>query len=133
MDTRICELIASFPPYFANVQDTPRDARTPNLEKECILIRITAANRHLRLHRPYLMRGYTDKQYAASTNRCVTSARSVLTLLQIAGQRCPSLFKLWIVLFYGFVAVRDSPLLRFKAELKLIVMYLNSPSSPSST
>ncbi|ORY91511.1 fungal-specific transcription factor domain-domain-containing protein [Leucosporidium creatinivorum] len=102
MDTRICDLIASFPPYFANVQDSP--ARTPNLEKECILIRITAANRHLRLHRPYLMRGYTDKQYAASTNRCVTSARSVLTLLQIAGQRCPDLFKLWIVLFYGFVA-----------------------------
>lgn len=105
MDTRICRLIESFPPYFANVSDAPQDPRSPNLVKECLLIRITAANRHLRLHRPYLMRGYHDKAFTASKDRCVASARSVLTLLQIAGQRCPEIFKIWIVLFYGFVAV----------------------------
>ena len=105
MDTRICSVIESFPPYFANVSGSSDDPRVSNLVKECLLIRITAANRHLRLHRPYLMRGYHDKAYAASKDRCVASARSVLTLLQIAGQRCPEIFKIWIVLFYGFVAV----------------------------
>lgn len=107
MDTRICALITSLPAYFSDGNVAPHDPRTPNLVKETLLIRITAANRHLRLHRPYLMRGYTDKQYAASKDRCVTSAHAVLTLLQIAGQRCPELFRLWIISFYGFVAVRN--------------------------
>ncbi|KAK4057888.1 hypothetical protein OIO90_001107 [Microbotryomycetes sp. JL221] len=106
MDAQICRLIDTFPQHFTDVSSVGKGEGLTDMVKlkECLLIRITAANRHLRLHRPYLIRGYTDERFAASKERCVNSARAVLALLKIARQRCPELTRLWIVLFYSFVA-----------------------------
>ncbi|KAM0788922.1 hypothetical protein ACM66B_003000 [Microbotryomycetes sp. NB124-2] len=102
MDNHICRLIEGFPHHFSDVANA--DPRNPTLVKECLTIRITAANRHLRLHRPYLTRGYVDERFAASRDRCVSSARAVLALIKISNQRCAELMRLWLVVYYGFVA-----------------------------
>lgn len=79
-----------------------------------------AETRLLRLHRPYLTRGFRESKYAPSKDRCVQSAREcfthlssdkppdllwlagqILRLLGIAGERCPDLLRFWIVIFYS--------------------------------
>ncbi|SGY79044.1 BQ5605_C008g05021 [Microbotryum silenes-dioicae] len=140
MDGRICDVIADFPEYFSSLSHPwQKDRRWPNLEKEALLIQITAANRHLRLHRPYLMRGYHDSKYHASTERCVSSARSVLVLLRQAGERCPEIFRLWIVSLYQFVAsivcfidLLHKPSIEMRATLRESVELLKLASSNSA-
>ncbi|KAK4055565.1 hypothetical protein OIV83_000111 [Microbotryomycetes sp. JL201] len=87
MDNKICQLIEAFPHHFSDVANA--DPHNPTMLKECLLIRITAAN---------------HQRYAASKDRCVSSARAVLALVKIANQRCAELMRLWIVIFYAFVA-----------------------------
>ncbi|SCV70784.1 BQ2448_3546 [Microbotryum intermedium] len=140
MDGRICDVIADFPEYFSSLSHPwQKDRRWPNLEKEALLIQITAANRHLRLHRPYLMRGYHDSKYHASTERCVSSARSVLVLLRQAGERCPEICRLWIVSLYQFVAsivcfidLIHKPSIEMRATLRESVELLKLASSISA-
>ncbi|KAM0751752.1 hypothetical protein T439DRAFT_324943 [Meredithblackwellia eburnea MCA 4105] len=104
MDLKLVKLMDSLPSYFTNVAERPDDPLRPNLIKESIFLQMMGENRLLRLHRPYLSRGYRDAKYAASKDRCVHSARSILSYIKIAGARAPEMLKNWLVLFLGFVA-----------------------------
>ncbi|KAM0786827.1 hypothetical protein ACM66B_002256 [Microbotryomycetes sp. NB124-2] len=103
MDKRLVKLMDSLPDHFRDPHALPEDS-DPNLVKECILLGLMGETRLLRLHRPYLTRGFKDAKFAPSKDRCVHSARNILTLLGVAGRRCPELLRFWIVIFYCFAA-----------------------------
>ena len=105
MDMRLVQLMDSLPPFFRDPINLLDDPTKPNLLKESILLSLIAENRLLRLHRPYLTRGFRETKYAPSKDRCVQSARQILRLLDAAGERCPELLRFWVVCFYGFAAV----------------------------
>lgn len=104
MDTRIVNLLDTLPPYFRGATP-PADHINDSKVMECLLIQLIGETRLLRLHRPYLSRGYRDRKYAPSKERCVNSARSILVLLKTAEKASPILLGQWLTLFYGFGAV----------------------------
>jgi hypothetical protein len=71
---------------------------------ELTLVLIMGETRRLRLHRPYLFRGYKDPKFAKSRVQCVESARTIVNLLKSDDEQSAILLKWWIVLFYGFAA-----------------------------
>lgn len=105
MDTRIVNLLDTLPPYFRGATP-PAEHINDSKVMECLLIQLIGETRLLRLHRPYLSRGYRDRKYAPSKERCVNSARSILVLLKTAEKASPILLGQWLTLFYGFGAVR---------------------------
>jgi hypothetical protein len=126
MDMKLVEVLDNLPLYFRDPSIVPDDSQTPSVSnlspheqfaelttsisqllKESIILNATAESRLLRLHRPYLSRGYNDPKYAASRDRCVHSARNLLALVGVAGRRCPTLLKFWILVFFTFSAVSE--------------------------
>lgn len=81
-----------------------QDGRVNVKEVEKMLMLIMGETRRLRLHRPYLFRGYKEQKYAKSRDQCVESARAILNLLKSESEQSGILLKWWIVLFYGFAA-----------------------------
>ena len=96
MDQQLSTFLSGLPPYFkaprssADTQDNVQDA-------ERILIQLTAQTRILRLHRPYLSRGYRESEYAKSKEKCVASAKAILKLIKEADDRAGMIFKWWYV------------------------------------
>lgn len=104
MDTKIVRTLDSLPSFFRGATP-PADSFNDSLVMECLLIQLIGETRLLRLHRPYLSRGYKDRKFSSSKDRCVNSARSILVLLKTAEKAAPILLGTWLVLFYGFGAV----------------------------
>ncbi|KAF9027330.1 hypothetical protein BDZ89DRAFT_1160859 [Hymenopellis radicata] len=71
---------------------------------EVTLCLIMGETRRLRLHRPFLFRGYKDRRYTESRIQCITSAQNILNYLKSDDEQSAILLKWWIVLFYGFAA-----------------------------
>ncbi|KAJ7109829.1 fungal-specific transcription factor domain-containing protein [Mycena epipterygia] len=71
---------------------------------ELTLALIMGETRRLRLHRPFLFRGYKDRKYVDSRIQCVNSATAILDYLKSDDEQSALLLKWWIVLFYGFAA-----------------------------
>ncbi|KAJ7116836.1 fungal-specific transcription factor domain-containing protein [Mycena crocata] len=74
---------------------------------ELTLALIMGETRRLRLHRPFLFRGYygSDRsRYVDSRIQCVNSATAILDYLKSDDEQSALLLRWWIVLFYGFAA-----------------------------
>ncbi|ORY35307.1 fungal-specific transcription factor domain-domain-containing protein [Naematelia encephala] len=107
MDSRLVALRDSLPPYFSDNVEALRLSAICNsscVVSESIAIRIIAANRLLRLHRPYLTLGYHDPRYRQSTEQCVLSAQTILGLCETARVAAPTVLNYWLILFYAFAA-----------------------------
>ncbi|KAJ4480155.1 fungal-specific transcription factor domain-containing protein [Lentinula aciculospora] len=78
---------------------------SPNVKQlELTLCLLMGETRQLRLHRPYLFKGYKDRKYAKSREQCINSAKAILNLLKSNDEQSATLLKWWMVLFYGFAA-----------------------------
>lgn len=64
MDARVVKLLDSLPPYFRGATP-PSDHINDAKVMECLLIQLIGETRLLRLHRPYLSRGYKDRKYVS--------------------------------------------------------------------
>lgn len=104
MDDQVIELARGLPKHFGDPTNLPGDAE-PSLILDSIFLNITANIRLIRLHRPYLLRGYQDSRYHRSRDRCVSASQTVLQLIELATHRAPVLVGFWTVLFYAFSAV----------------------------
>ncbi|WWD22223.1 hypothetical protein CI109_106714 [Kwoniella shandongensis] len=107
LDARLVALCDSLPSHFREDEEARRLAsvlKLPHIIAESIAIRMIAANRLLRLHRPYLIGGYTDPKYRRSSHQCVSSARTILALYETLRVTAPSMMSYWLVLFYEFAA-----------------------------
>ncbi|KIY73644.1 hypothetical protein CYLTODRAFT_416675 [Cylindrobasidium torrendii FP15055 ss-10] len=103
MDSRIEETLSEVPSFFVlNSTDTPRLSNVKSMEVTMCMI--MGETRRLRLHRPFLFRGYRDKKYTNSRHQCIESAHNILNHLKLDTGRSAVLLKLWIVMFYGFAA-----------------------------
>ncbi|GMK58036.1 hypothetical protein CspeluHIS016_0500680 [Cutaneotrichosporon spelunceum] len=103
MDDSIIELARNLPKHFGDPSNLPGDS-SPSLVLDSIFLNITANIRLIRLHRPYLLRGYQDVRYLRSKERCVSASQTVLQLIELATHRAPVLLGFWTVLFYAFSA-----------------------------
>ncbi|CAK5264478.1 unnamed protein product [Mycena citricolor] len=95
MDSKISCALSELPTYFRGPGPAVKGF-------ELTLALIMGETRRLRLHRPFLFRGYKDKKYMASRVQCVASATAILNHLN--SDDSALLLKWWIVLFYGFAA-----------------------------
>ena len=71
------------------------------LVQQRIFMGITLHNRLMRLHRPYMQKGYDDPNYAYSTRTCIESAYA---LLDLAKQSPQVLCRWWVVLVHVWTA-----------------------------
>ncbi|KAG7096233.1 hypothetical protein E1B28_003682 [Marasmius oreades] len=65
---------------------------------------ITAEAMRMRLHRPFLFRGYTEERYGPSKQQCVASAKAILKYLKYDIGQTTVLLRRWSVMFFGFTA-----------------------------
>ncbi|KIK53870.1 hypothetical protein GYMLUDRAFT_49165 [Collybiopsis luxurians FD-317 M1] len=115
MDIKLRKMQEEIPRYFqesdsqlvdkaASVSAGPNRAKQDVKRLELTLCLVMGETRQLRLHRPYLFKGYKDRKYAKSREQCINSARSILNLLKSNDEQSAILLKWWMVLFYGFAA-----------------------------
>jgi hypothetical protein len=71
---------------------------------ERLFMGLTLHNRLMRLHRPYLARGYVDSRYAYSTEQCLSAARSYIALIRHAREVAFPGLRWWVVLQQCFTA-----------------------------
>lgn len=70
-------------------------------------------------HRPYLLRGYKERKYEGSKDRCVASARSILVGVQLAESLAPGMLRFWVALLFAFSAVRHHYIAPYFEDLLL--------------
>ncbi|KAK0232677.1 fungal-specific transcription factor domain-containing protein [Armillaria fumosa] len=103
MDKRLEEMLKGVPEHFITDDNSSSgDEGVKGLELNLCLI--MGETRRLRLHRPYLFRGYKDRKYVKSREQCIASAQAILDHLKSDDEQSAILLKWWIVLFYGFAA-----------------------------
>ncbi|TXT13049.1 hypothetical protein VHUM_01450 [Vanrija humicola] len=78
---------------------------------EKITLSLAIHSRMLRLHRPWLSRGYEDERFAYSKEQCIRAARASLRMMSDTSGVARFLEKWWIPLFYvtvsGMVVIID--------------------------
>ncbi|KAJ9100658.1 hypothetical protein QFC21_003703 [Naganishia friedmannii] len=108
VDTELRKAIANLPSYFSFDVDTieppPSDARERIFYWEKITINLSAQSRLMRLHRPWLSRGYKDRKYDYSRTQCIRAARNCLKLMTDDHGTAVFLERWWILLFYVTIA-----------------------------
>lgn len=103
MDKKLIDLLHGLPPYFQIDTDDSANWTYGDscYDMERLSIQITAHNRLLRLHRPFLAKALTDKKNI-SRRRCVDAAYKMLALFRHAKDHAPLLLKVWINIYYAF-------------------------------
>lgn len=94
MDKRMKALRDSLPFHFQcldNAKTTAERTALPYVTSEYLMLSMCAENHLLRLHRPYLVRGYREEKFRSSTEQCVRSAKRTLDLCHAAWMETPSL------------------------------------------
>ncbi|KAJ7665424.1 hypothetical protein DFH06DRAFT_1390944 [Mycena polygramma] len=99
MDRKISSTILETPSHFRGPGPGPAVKGF-----ELTLALIMGETRRLRLHRPFLFRGYKDRKYVDSRIQCVNAATAILDYLKSDDEQSALLLKWWLVLFYGFAA-----------------------------
>lgn len=123
VDTELKRSIQNLPSYFAidvdNLEPPPTDPRERIFYWEKITVNLSGQSRLMRLHRPWLSRGYKDRKYVQlivraaplahsqfsryeySRDQCIRAARNCLKLMTDDHGTAVFLERWWILLFYG--------------------------------
>ncbi|KAL7419070.1 hypothetical protein Q5752_005906 [Cryptotrichosporon argae] len=105
------ELPAFFQPDATRAAPTPTDPQALVEHYEKITLSLAIHSRMLRLHRPWLSRGYEDERFAYSKEQCIRAARASLRMMSDQTGVARFLEKWWIPLFYvtvsGMVVIID--------------------------
>jgi hypothetical protein len=92
-------------------QDISSDPKKLVEHYEKITLSLAIHSRMLRLHRPWLSRGYEDERFAYSKEQCIRAARGSLRMMSDDSGVARFLEKWWIPLFYvtvsGMVVIID--------------------------
>jgi hypothetical protein len=65
-------------PESMTVENVQQEERNPKLRKQRYMSMSGAYSRLVRLHRPFLVTGFTNTRYRFSTDACLQSARKVI-------------------------------------------------------
>ncbi|KAK1215651.1 hypothetical protein PQX77_021715 [Marasmius sp. AFHP31] len=100
-DGRLLAMLKDLPTSF----QAPISASTePGKVIEYTVALIMGEALRMRLHRPFLFRGYKDDRYASSKQQCIGSAKAVIKYLKYDPSLTGMLLRRWTVMFYGFSA-----------------------------
>ncbi|KAF9269227.1 hypothetical protein L218DRAFT_1072852 [Marasmius fiardii PR-910] len=97
IDSRLSTMLTDLPTAFSMSSKGNR-----NLEYTMSLI--VGETLRMRLHRPFLLRGYREERYGSSKQQCIASARAILKYLKYDPTMTTTLLRRWAVLFTGFSA-----------------------------
>ena len=121
---------------------SPEKAQIFNWERT--LINLTGQSRLVRLHRPFLSKGYRNKEFSKCRLTCITAARTSIAILRSANKSVKFLEKWWIAAFYAFASaivifidlIHDDPLnpdaIEKRKEIQSALDMLKSARSFSS-
>ena len=101
LEKETCRCYEALPQYF---QHNYAANLGPQMRWQQLFMAITFHNRIMRLHRPFLTRGYTHAEYRHSVTATVSSAKA---LLRLAAEGKPMSFpglRWWVVLIHIFTA-----------------------------
>ncbi|KAF9254333.1 hypothetical protein L218DRAFT_1009820 [Marasmius fiardii PR-910] len=72
---------------------------------EILFVMVMGLTWRMRLHRPYLSRGYIDRRYEKSKEECISSAKSILNYFKSYPEHFEQLLRWRTLMSYGFAAV----------------------------
>ncbi|WVQ77583.1 hypothetical protein IAR50_007271 [Cryptococcus sp. DSM 104548] len=105
------ELPTFFQPDPTNKAPPPKEPKALVQYYEKIILNLAIHSRMLRLHRPWLSRGYEDDRFAYSKEQCIRAARASLRMMSDSEGTAAYLEKWWLPLFYvsvsGLVVIID--------------------------
>ncbi|ORY21258.1 hypothetical protein BCR39DRAFT_569954 [Naematelia encephala] len=105
------ELPAFFQPDSSAPNPPANDPKGLVQYYEKVMLNLAIHSRMLRLHRPWLSRGYEDERFAYSKEQCIRAARASLRMMSKNDGTASFLEKWWIPLFYvsvsGLVIIID--------------------------
>ncbi|KAF9257831.1 hypothetical protein L218DRAFT_1080713 [Marasmius fiardii PR-910] len=106
IDSRLLTILKDLPTAFQAPSSGERSSLSFKGLKsiEYTVSLITGEAMRMRLHRPFLFRGYTDERYGPSKQQCVASARAILKYLKYDIGQTTVLLRRWSVMFFGFTA-----------------------------
>jgi len=114
VDRELRKAMLELPAYFqpdSNPGPVSQDPKKLVEHYEKITLSLAIHSRMLRLHRPWLSRGYEDERYAYSKEQCIRAARASLRMMSDNIGVARFLEKWWIPLFYvtvsGMVVIID--------------------------
>jgi hypothetical protein len=114
VDRELRKAMLELPAYFqpdSNPGPVSQDPKKLVEHYEKITLSLAIHSRMLRLHRPWLSRGYEDERYAYSKEQCIRAARASLRMMSDNIGVARFLEKWWIPLFYvtvsGMVIIID--------------------------
>lgn len=114
VDRELRKAMLELPAFFQpdnNPGPTSNDPKALVEYYEKITLSLAIHSRMLRLHRPWLSRGYEDERFAYSKEQCIRAARASLRMMSDNNGVAPFLEKWWIPLFYvtvsGMVIIID--------------------------
>lgn len=79
----------------SNAKNTDQDPKAQVQYYEKIMLSIAIHSRMLRLHRPWLPRGYKEEKFAYSKEQCIRAARATLRIMSDTGGTAAFLEKWW--------------------------------------
>ena len=95
------------PAFFQPDTERPAESTTTRLDLmsptdqvrhyEKIMLSVAIHSRMLRLHRPWLAKGYKDEKFAYSKEQCIRAARATLRIMGDTGGTAAFLEKWWYV------------------------------------
>ncbi|KAK1225842.1 hypothetical protein PQX77_011203 [Marasmius sp. AFHP31] len=108
-DARLRDMLeVELPASFQVQEGSPKEAAAHSLRgvkrMEYNIALIMGETRRMRLHRPFLFRGYKDRKYSKSKEQCIASARAVLEILKSDPEQAGHLLKWYMIMFHGFAA-----------------------------
>ena len=105
LDGELRRAMMDLPPFYQpdQMQRGPTSANPEDQVQfyERIMLNLAVHSRVLRLHRPWLWRGYTDESFAYSKEQCIRAARASLRMMGNHNESASFLEKWWLPLFYG--------------------------------
>ncbi|CED83413.1 Zn(2)-C6 fungal-type DNA-binding domain [Phaffia rhodozyma] len=113
IDGELAKIPLKFPSFYQvntgpDMKISPDSVSNPEAAHwEKIVLHLSLQTRRMRLHRPYLSRGYTNKKYAYSTEQCVKAAQISLELINsgtASGRTSSFLNRWWIPVLQTFFA-----------------------------
>nr|XP_018265162.1 nuclear protein [Kwoniella dejecticola CBS 10117]OBR87320.1 nuclear protein [Kwoniella dejecticola CBS 10117] len=115
VDGELRKAMMELPTFFqpdSNTKGPPnQDPKALVQYYEKIMLNLAIHSRMMRLHRPWLSRGYEDERFAYSKEQCIRAARASLRMMSDADGTASFLEKWWLPLFYvsvsGLVVIID--------------------------
>ncbi|WVR04862.1 hypothetical protein IAU60_001874 [Kwoniella sp. DSM 27419] len=105
------ELPSFFQPDSSTKGPPSQDPKALVQYYEKIMLNLAIHSRMMRLHRPWLSRGYEDERFSYSKEQCIRAARASLRMMSDADGTATFLEKWWLPLFYvsvsGLVVIID--------------------------